>query len=96
MTSKSNPGDVPNQVVAPTPTHVALVSIPMNNAEKPKKISGSFQEGATKDVFLFDHLNLARFLIEMLLRSKKMSTMFKLLVLLMLGNIMNFCAKIMS
>ncbi|KAJ0030409.1 hypothetical protein Pint_13787 [Pistacia integerrima] len=65
MTSKSNPGDVSNQVVAPTTTHVAPVSIPMNHAEKPEKFSGMHSKRWQQKMFFYlTTLNLARFLTE--------------------------------
>ncbi|KAJ0042100.1 hypothetical protein Pint_18238 [Pistacia integerrima] len=65
MTSESNHGDVSNQVMAPTPTHVALASIPMNNAKKHKKFSGMHFKGWQQKMFFYlTTLNLARFLIE--------------------------------
>ncbi|KAJ0006922.1 hypothetical protein Pint_30455 [Pistacia integerrima] len=65
MTSESNPGDMLNQVVALTSTHVAPTSIPMNHVENQKKFSGMhFKRWQQKMYFYLTTLNLARFLAE--------------------------------
>ena len=80
---------VATPIMAQTPVMPTTVPISVSLGEKPKKFNGlNFKRWQQKMLFYLKTFNLARFLMEELRSSKKMSVISKSSMLWMLGNIM--------